>query len=462
MNMLCKLNIMIFAVVFAFAGSLFAQTPPAGSPVARHGQLKVVGSQILDQNNRPVQLRGMSLFWSNAPEARDFYNEEVVVWLRDEWKASLIRAAMAVEANWGNDQTGYIAGNNSGGVKNDDRLKTVVNAAIKHGMYVIIDWHSHEAERHTNQAVSFFQEMAALYKDYPNVIYEIYNEPVGPVIWDNNLREFNADSVQAYWNRAVKPYSQTVVNAIRAIDPNNLIVIGTPLWCLFPSVAIKDPVQGEHLTYSLHFYPGDENHRQGPMDRTKATLDAGKSVFVSEFGVVHSSGGGDVSVEWSNRWFDFMEEHRISWANWSICLKQEGASAVRPNAPTKPTAATPWITEGSNSHLTASGRFVYDKLIAAAAKDQTSIAYNFTGVRGKTPAWSLTAGVNGLTLRGPVEAGAKVTLYDIRGRVVTHAPLGNGQPFVLNKKNVSAGSYLLVVKSNNGAPLYRTRVSLVN
>jgi len=57
--------------------------------------LSVSGNKIVDESGNPVFLQGMSFFWSQwMPQ---FYNAEVVEWLKSDWKVSLVRAAMAVE-----------------------------------------------------------------------------------------------------------------------------------------------------------------------------------------------------------------------------------------------------------------------------------------------------------------------------------------------------------------------------
>ena len=38
--------------------------PASGTMVSLHGQLRIEGTNIVDKNNEVVQLRGMSLFWS--------------------------------------------------------------------------------------------------------------------------------------------------------------------------------------------------------------------------------------------------------------------------------------------------------------------------------------------------------------------------------------------------------------
>ena len=101
-------------------------------PVQTYGQLKVEGTRLVNKTGKPVVLRGMSFGWHNWWPR--FYNAGTVKWLHNDWKCTVIRAAMGVEPD-----KGYIK-DSAGSVAN---IKTVVDAAIKEGIYVIIDWHSH-------------------------------------------------------------------------------------------------------------------------------------------------------------------------------------------------------------------------------------------------------------------------------------------------------------------------------
>lgn len=152
-------------IILSLLMILIAAATYAARPVKQWGQLQVVGSQLCDNNGNPVVLRGVSLGWHNLWPR--FYNKKAIKWLADDWHANVIRAAMGIQI-----EDNYL--------ENEELamkcMTTVIDAAIKNDLYVIIDWHAHKML--TDEAKAFFGKMAQKYGKYPNVIYEIYNEPV--------------------------------------------------------------------------------------------------------------------------------------------------------------------------------------------------------------------------------------------------------------------------------------------
>jgi endoglucanase len=333
-----------FASFLLLAVSLSVVSAFAETPVERYGQLAVDGNRLVSKKTgKPVQLRGMSFFWSMAGEGSSYYNAGAVNWLADDWKVNVVRAAMGINETWGQ---GYLTG---GKDANRQRVVTVVDAAIAKGIYVIIDWHSHNAHTHTADAKAFFEEMASKYKDVPNVLYEIYNEPTGT----------NA----AAWTGDIKPYAQTVVNAIRAIDPNNVIIIGTPTWCASPEMATASPVDGDNLVYTVHFYSAYAPHKEPLRTKVKTSLNThNKAVFVSEFGVCMNTGKAPLDLDEATTWLNFLDENKVSWVNWSVTYKDEGASALKPSV-------KKFDGNWTVDDLTESGAYIRGKLIAAAQKE---------------------------------------------------------------------------------------------
>lgn len=317
------------------------------SPVTSHGALSVSGNRIVNQYGDTVSFAGNSMFWSNTGwEGAPFYNASCVSWLQSDWNATIVRAAMGVEDNGGflSDTT------------NKTRLKAVVDAAIANDMYVIIDWHSHHAEQYQSQAIAFFQEMATLYGGYDNVIYEIYNEPL-----------------QVSWSNTIKPYATAVISAIRAIDPDNLIVVGTPTWSQDVDVASLDPITGySNIAYTLHFYAG--THGQTLRNKALTAMNNGIALFVTEWGTVNANGNGGVATTSVNEWANFMCQNKLSHCNWSVCDKNEGASIVTPGS-------SPF-GNWSASNLTASGSTVKSIVQTwdANCNAQVSLVANDAGI----------------------------------------------------------------------------------
>lgn len=293
------------------ASSSFAQETPITqkTPVEKHGALSTSGAKLIGEHGQQVSLAGPSLFWSNDGwDGESFYNAGVVATVAKDWKASVIRAAMGVD-----NKGSFIESPDT----NRAKVKSVVDAAVDNGIYVIIDWHSHHAEDIEAQAIEFFTAMAKQYGHLPNVIYEIYNEP---------LRETD-------WEKTIKPYSEKVIAAIRKVDPDNIIIVGTQTWSQDVDKAAKSPLVGfTNIVYALHFYAG--THRQGLRDRAQTAIDSGLPIFISEWGSVNANGDGEVDIDESMQWLIFAKQNGLSHLSWSISNKVEGASMIKPGAST--------------------------------------------------------------------------------------------------------------------------------
>ncbi|WP_438027637.1 glycoside hydrolase family 5 protein [Sorangium sp. So ce233] len=297
----------------------------------RHGRLQAMGNRVVDEYGAELQLKGMSLFWS-VWEGEKFYNASAVNTLVDDWDASIVRAAMTVSAE---GRFGYL--HNPDAEKR--KVKTIVDAAIARGIYVIIDWHDHDAAltSHKDAAKRFFREMATEYGDEPGVIFEVYNEP------DNEG-----------WDQ-VKSYAEEVIGEIRGAGADNLVIVGTPTWSQDVDVAARNPItRYSNIAYTLHFYAATH---KGYL-RTKATnaMTAGLPLFVTEWGTCSASGDGALDLGEAQAWLDFLSTNKISWLNWSIVDKAEACAALRPGAG----AGGPW----SDGQLTDSGRWVKAKIQA--------------------------------------------------------------------------------------------------
>ncbi len=299
----------------------------------------VVQGNKVTANGQPANLAGMSLFWSNTGWGGEkYYNAQTVAWLKSDWKANLVRVALGVE-----EAAGYLTD-----ASNKTRAITVIDAAIANNMYVIIDWHTHHAEDNKAAAITFFKEMATRYGNYNNVIYEVYNEPL-------NIS----------WSGVLKPYATDVIKEIRAIDPDNLIIVGTPNWSQDVDVAANDPITAySNIAYTLHFYAG--THKQSLRDKAQTALNRGIALFVTEWGSVNADGGGGVNAAETETWLNFLKTNGISHANWALNDKAEGASALVTGA----SANGGW----SGAQLTASGSLVRNAIIANNSNVTTSSA----------------------------------------------------------------------------------------
>ncbi len=302
------------------------------SPLSDNGALSFNDEgKIVNERGSVVQLRGMSLFWDQW--ASGWFNQNVVKTLASTdastgWGASVVRAPISQFST--------------------SLAHNMIDWANAAGIYVIIDNHSHCAHRATNQAVSFFADVSSYVKQkgYKNVLYEVYNEP----LYDNCSGATDTQSGGSLTSWAtIKSYAETVIKAIRANDPNGLILVGTGRYSQDVGSAQKNPITGyKNIGYVLHFYASEPGH-----SGLKTTLFRARCqnfpVFITEWGTSPASGNGNLDWNAINTWMAWIEGLGYSWANWSVFDKNETASAIASGG-----SSGYW----QESQLTASGKFV--------------------------------------------------------------------------------------------------------
>jgi hypothetical protein len=129
-----------------------------------------------------------------------------------------------------------------------------VQKAVDLGVYLIVDLHYVRDYGGTNgvpqaDVLKFWQFAAPRYGDVPNVVFEVFNEPINPASWSS-------------W----KAYIQPVVDAVRVSAPETLLLMGSPQWSTMLNGAVTDPIDDANTAYVYHLYPN-----QGPA--TAANLD---------------------------------------------------------------------------------------------------------------------------------------------------------------------------------------------
>ena len=321
----CRIALIGF-IGLAFVSVSFGQETFVGV----HGKLSVKGNKIIDQNDNPVALHGMSLYcW--APQGTQFFNTSAINHLAQDWKCTVIRIAILPRA-YRTNPTNEI-----------NKVKTVMDACIANGIYAIIDWHAMGgAQNDVASSQAFFSTVAAAYGKTPNILYEPWNEPV-----------------QEPWP-VIKSYHEAIISKIRAIDPDNIIICGSRHWDQECAEASQNPITiSTNIAYSLHFYAA--THRQELRNNGAKALQNGVALFATEYGTSAASGGGGYDPAETQLWWNWLDDNKISCANWSVAALDETSAAFQPGA----SATGPWL----DAVLKPSGLLVRNYIVSQYPAD---------------------------------------------------------------------------------------------
>lgn len=310
--------ICLLTAIFTMAGE---------NGVSTHGALRVAGTRLVNARGEPVQLRGMSshgLQWYpeyiNAGALRDLKQRG----------ANLFRLAMYADSNNGGYNDAPLDK-----LRNQKLLRLGVENALAADMYVIVDWHLLEDQnplKTVESAEEFFADISRLYAQHPAVIYEICNEPNGDTAWSD-----------------IAAYADRIIPIIRNNAPNAVIIVGTPHYSSRILDVLPAPLSHENVMYAFHYYTGFSDLPPGGL--LDEAAQAGLPIFVSEWGL---SGGEPADAEKAIAFIDYMRRNAVSWANWSLCNKDEEFSAIRHDVD----KLSGWTMDD----LTVSGRIIFSAL----------------------------------------------------------------------------------------------------
>lgn len=296
-----------------------------------YGALSVSDGKLVDSNGKEVQLTGISTHGINwFPE---FAAPETIASLRNNFGINVIRLAM-----YTSDYNGYCVGGSDNQKDLMDKICSAVDAATENDMYVIIDWHTLNDENpntYKAESIQFFGEMVRKYKGNDNVIYEICNEPNGDTTWSD-----------------IKSYAKEVIPVIRNVDSDAVILVGTPEWSSDLESVQDDPLNFKNIMYTYHFYAA--SHKDDARAELESALEAGLPVFISEYGLVSADGNGSVDTKEAKKWYDLIDEYKLSSCIWNLSNKDEGSALISADCQ----STLDWKYED----LSEEGKYFFDKL----------------------------------------------------------------------------------------------------
>lgn len=310
--------------------------PVGPTPVERYGRLHVEGVQLLDACDRPIQLRGVSdqgIQWFPWGTCID---DSSLEFLAESLSVDVVRVPVYLEEDgWLDDPEGMSM-----------RAREIADHAIERGLYVIIDWHvtSFDPNDRLPESLEFWTQMATHYAGVPNVLYEIANEP-SEVGWDG-----------------IVTYAEPVIAAIRAIDPEVPIIVGTPDDSGELGDAAASPLTGAsavNVLYTFHFYAASMDLAQilPYLDRLP--------LFVTEWSAASYSGDSPDDYDRATAFVAALDgrAQRASWVAWSFTDDAESSAMLQPGtcAPEPGAGGGPW----SPASLSDAGVFVRAAIAAS-------------------------------------------------------------------------------------------------
>lgn len=341
----------------AETGLLASETRPYDSALAPMS-LHTAGTQIFDANNQPVWLCGVNIasleYRTDGDHVQESLNRAI-----NDWKANLIRLPLAQDRWFGKmkEQT-------DGGAAYRAIVDHLVDTCAAAHVYIDLDLHWSDCGKWVSEggrlgqhnmpdslSVVFWHDLATRFKNHPNVIFGLYNEP-HDVPWNVWRNGGMVTDMPANWNRdqtRIKYDSvgmQKLYDTVRATGAQNVVTVAGLDWGYdLSGVLDGNAITGTNYVYETHPYPNKQD-----WDDNFGKISLKYPVYVGEWGFGGQAFSGTNGPAYGQRLMGYLKEHDIPmWTAWNF------------SATAGPTMFRNWSYEP-----TVFGKFVEKQLAEAA------------------------------------------------------------------------------------------------
>ena len=301
-----------------------------------NGPYSVQGNAVVDKNGQQYSIHGIArdgLEYNCSGEGPldsqhlAYLGPGVNTTTGTYWGANTVRLPLS-EGFWLNGAPGYPCT----AAQYQSTVKQVVDTLTALNLNVMLDLQWTDAGGNSGQgggpwampdadSVTFWQQIAPIYKSYSNVFFEAYNEP-HPATWTcwTGFCTMTNDSGYSDDCHCTKTFTyssvgmQTLVDTIRGTGATNLVLVGGMQWGYDLSQLTTYKLNGSNLVYDTHPYPYT--------DKLPSTWDAAFGIPSQTYPVISAeSGQYDCDSTYENQLLSYFDAHQIGWVGFSWSLR---------------------------------------------------------------------------------------------------------------------------------------------
>jgi hypothetical protein len=325
----------ILALIFLVSPSLFTQgrSPVAHAAPTSPTGLHVVGTQLLDAQNRPVILRGVNRSgteyaciqgWGFFDGPSDLASVQAIA----GWRANAVRIPMN-EACW-------LAINGAppaySGAAYQNAIANYVATVQAAGLVPILELHwsgagttpatGQQPMLNRDHSITFWQQVANAYKNNTGVIFDLHNEPYpdgnsdSALAWDcwkNGTTSSNGAACPGSGLNYQAAGMQELVNVVRGTGAPNVIMLGGVQYsnALSGWLSHKPTDPTGNLVAAWHVYNFNICSSTSCYDATAAPVAASVPLVAGEIGE------NDCATGMLNTLMNWLDAHNAGYLAWT-------------------------------------------------------------------------------------------------------------------------------------------------